>query len=73
MRGVPQVRAGAVYVTDSAPGHVYDDPSPFVDPGSAGYMVAGAPRAPFGTAFRSSQRLLWYSMYFASISAFILA
>ena len=51
VRGVPQVCAGAVYVTDSAPGHVYDDPSPSVDPGNAGYMVAGAPRAPLGTAF----------------------
>ena len=46
-----KVCAGAVYVTGSAPGQVYDDPSPSVDPGSAGYMVAGAPRAPLGTAF----------------------
>ena len=46
-----KVCAGAVYVTGPAPGQVYDDPSPSGDPGSAGYMVAGAPRAPLGTAF----------------------
>ena len=68
-----KVCAGAVCVTGSAPGQVHDDPSPSGDPGSAGYMVVGAPRAPLGTAFWSSQRLLWYSMYFSSISAFILA
>ena len=46
---MPQVSAGAVYV---APGHVHDDdPSPSVDPGNAGYKVAGAPSAPLGTVF----------------------
>ena len=48
---MPQVSAGAVRVTDSAPGHVYDDPSPSEDPGNAGYKVAGALRAPLETAF----------------------
>ena len=56
--------AGAVYVAPGhvqdmfrtrsghvSPGHVHDDPSPSVDPGNAGYKVAGAPRAPLGTAF----------------------